>query len=371
MQDSVCFENLSPLSFLDRSVYVYPDKTAVVDRGRTYTYSEFNARVNRQAAALQQIGVTKGDRVAVLAHNGRAMLEAKFGPMRLGAILVALNIRLSSREIAYILNHSGAKVLVFDSELAPTVRGLLDDAPQIESYIQVTDEAPKAEDIPGPDYEEFLAAAPAEPDPVEPLTETETITINYTSGTTGFPKGVEYHGRGAYLNDQLQAAGKRVHLAFCPERIVEGKALEEIPQLAQIVSGMTPEAVAGARQIFEKLGPEIVELTPAEAELSKLFANVWRYLKFSIANQFYMIANDFDLDFEKILLSIRHNYPRGQDLPQPGFAAVLQVHGRPSELTGARAAGSSLPEFQPHGPGSTKLLHLSAIHGRGDSCDSE
>ena len=115
MQDSVCFENLSPLSFLDRSVYVYPDKTAVVDRGRAYTYGEFNARVNRQAAALQQIGVTKGDRVAVLAPNGRAMLEAKFGPMRLGAILVALNIRLSSREIAYILNHSGASVLLFDS----------------------------------------------------------------------------------------------------------------------------------------------------------------------------------------------------------------------------------------------------------------
>ena len=200
MQDSVCFENLSPLSFLDRSVYVYPDKAAVIDRGRAYTYGEFNARVNRQAAALQQIGVAKGDRVAVLAPNGRAMLEAKFGPMRLGAILVALNIRLSSREIAYILNHSGAKLLIFDSELAPTVRGLLNDVPAVESYIQITDEAPKAEDIPGSDYEEFLAGAPARPDPVEPLTETETITINYTSGTTGFPKGVEYHGRGAYLN---------------------------------------------------------------------------------------------------------------------------------------------------------------------------
>jgi UDP-N-acetyl-D-mannosaminuronic acid dehydrogenase len=128
-------------------------------------------------------------------------------------------------------------------------------------------------------------------------------------------------GTCTYLDDQLHAEGKCVHLAYCPERIVEGRALEEIPVLPQIVSGMSPEAVAGAREIFEKLGPEILELTPAEAELSKLFVNVWRYLKFAISNQFYMIANDRGLDFEKILHSIRHNYQRGADIPQPGFAA--------------------------------------------------
>lgn len=124
-----------------------------------------------------------------------------------------------------------------------------------------------------------------------------------------------------YLDKQLRHEGKQVHLAYCPERIVEGRALEEIPQLPQIISGMTPEAVAGARQIFEKLGTEIIELTPAEAELSKLFVNAWRYLKFAVSNQFYMIANDLGLDFENILYSIHHNYPRGADLPQPGFAA--------------------------------------------------
>jgi UDP-N-acetyl-D-mannosaminuronic acid dehydrogenase len=128
-------------------------------------------------------------------------------------------------------------------------------------------------------------------------------------------------GTCAYLDEQLRAEGKDIYLAYCPERIVEGRALEEIPILPQIVSGTTPEAVAGARQIFEKLGPEIIELTPAEAEVSKLFVNAWRYLKFSISNQFYMIANDLGLDFEKILASIRHNYPRGADLPPPGFTA--------------------------------------------------
>jgi UDP-N-acetyl-D-mannosaminuronic acid dehydrogenase len=124
-------------------------------------------------------------------------------------------------------------------------------------------------------------------------------------------------GTCAYLEGQLRAEGKGVHLAYCPERIVEGRALEEIPILPQIVSGMTPEAVAGARRIFEKLGPEIIELTPAEAEISKLFVSAWLYLKFSISNQFYMIANDLGLDFEKILSSVHHNYPRGGDLPPP------------------------------------------------------
>ncbi len=83
------------------------------------------------------------------------MLEANFGPLALGAVLVALNTRLASREIAYILNHSGVKLLVFDSELAPTVRGFMDQVPAVENYVQVVDTQPAAEDIPGPQYEEF------------------------------------------------------------------------------------------------------------------------------------------------------------------------------------------------------------------------
>lgn len=128
-------------------------------------------------------------------------------------------------------------------------------------------------------------------------------------------------GTCAALWKQLQASEKRVRLAFCPERIIEGRAMEEIPRLPQIISGMTPEAVEGARQVFGKLSPEIVELSPGEAELSKLFVNAWRYLKFAIANQFYMIANDLGSDFDRILHSIRYNYPRGRDLPDPGLSA--------------------------------------------------
>ena len=149
-------------------------------------------------------------------------------------------------------------------------------------------------------------------------------------------------GTCAHLNGRILSTGKRVHVAFCPERIVEGKALEEIPRLPQIVSGFTPEAIERSRYIFGKLGSEIVELTPEEAELSKLFVNVWRYLKFAIANQFYMIANDFGLDFERILHSVRYNYPRGKDLPQPGFAAGPCLFKDTMQLAAAYQGGFQL-----------------------------
>lgn len=149
-------------------------------------------------------------------------------------------------------------------------------------------------------------------------------------------------GTCAFLNERLRSSDRRIHLAFCPERILEGKALEEIPRLPQIVSGFTPEAVARARAIFEKLGPEVVELEPAEAELSKLFVNVWRYLKFAIANQFYMIANDFGLDFDRIYDSLRNKYPRGSDLPQPGFAAGPCLFKDTMQLASASQVGFQL-----------------------------
>ena len=111
-----------------------------------------------------------------------------------------MNIRLAAREITYILNHSGSKVLVFDSELASVVREFRDEVPAITTYVQVVDTTAKAEDIPGPDYESFLNSVSPLKTLDGPDSELDTITINYTSGTTGMPEGVEANSRGVYLN---------------------------------------------------------------------------------------------------------------------------------------------------------------------------
>jgi UDP-N-acetyl-D-mannosaminuronic acid dehydrogenase len=115
--------------------------------------------------------------------------------------------------------------------------------------------------------------------------------------------------------------GKGVDVAFCPERIAEGRALTEVFELPQIVSGRTPKAVERAEKLFRTLTGDVVRLEPEEAELAKLFTNAWRYIKFATANQFFMIANDFGLDFERIRSALAHNYPRAKDLPRAGFAA--------------------------------------------------
>ncbi len=191
--------HLTPLRFLQRSASVFREKPAVVYGDRTWTYPEMAERVNRLASALLAAGVARGDRVAYLVPNIPAMLEGHFAVPLAGAILVAINTRLSAPEVAYILEHSGAKVLVVDTELAHLVEPSLANLPDLELVVSVED-VPAGVRLPGPDYEAFLASG--SPDPLDwPLEdEDETIAIDYTSGTTGRPKGVMYTHRGAYLN---------------------------------------------------------------------------------------------------------------------------------------------------------------------------
>jgi fatty-acyl-CoA synthase len=183
---------LTPVSFLERSAYVFPDKVAVVHGERRYTYRQFEERVNRLASALRRAGLAKHERVGFICPNIPAMLEAHYGVLLAGGILVAINIRLSSDEIGYILEHSGTKVLFVDHEFEALVKPL--DLSGIR-LVRVDDTG-----APGDPYEEFLATG--SPDPVSSWLEDEeeTICINYTSGTTGRPKGVMYSARGAYLN---------------------------------------------------------------------------------------------------------------------------------------------------------------------------
>ena len=183
---------LTPVSFLERSANVFPDKPAVVHGARRYTYRQLAERVNRLASALRGAGVGKQDRVAFLCPNIPAMLEAHYGVPMAGGVLVAINTRLSSDEIGYILTHSGARFLFVDAELESLVKPL--DLTRL-TVVRVDDTGAL-----GDPYEDFLATGAPEPVASWLEDEEETISINYTSGTTGRPKGVMYSARGAYLN---------------------------------------------------------------------------------------------------------------------------------------------------------------------------
>jgi UDP-N-acetyl-D-mannosaminuronic acid dehydrogenase len=130
-----------------------------------------------------------------------------------------------------------------------------------------------------------------------------------------------YPGLSEKLRGWFRSEGKKVEVAFCPERIAEGLAMAELQSLPQIVSSFSDEGVARARKLFELLTKEIIVLPPIEAELSKLFTNVWRYIKFAAANQFFMIANDHGADMYRIHNAMTFNYERARDFPKPGWAA--------------------------------------------------
>jgi UDP-N-acetyl-D-mannosaminuronic acid dehydrogenase len=130
-----------------------------------------------------------------------------------------------------------------------------------------------------------------------------------------------YPGVTALVEGLIDHLGVDVDVAFCPERIAEGHAMTELRELPQIVAGRTPQAAERARELFHRLTEQTVELSPEEAELAKLFTNAWRYIKFAAANQFFMIANEFGADFEKIRNALAYEYPRAADMPGAGFAA--------------------------------------------------
>lgn len=130
-----------------------------------------------------------------------------------------------------------------------------------------------------------------------------------------------YPGTSRRVFEHLREKGKALDVAFCPERIAEGFAMTELFELPQIVSSFTERGVERASALFRRIAEEIVVVDPLEAELAKLFTNTWRYIKFSVANQFYMIANECGLDYSRIHHAITHRYPRAKDLPRPGFAA--------------------------------------------------
>lgn len=194
---------LTPLAFLGRAAEVFADREAVVYGERRMTYTQLSQEVTRVAHGLQACGVAAGDRVAYLLPNIPEMLVAHFAVPLAGGVLVPINTRLAPPEIKYILAHCGAKVLVVDAALHDRVASVLADLPDLAQVVTVVDPAGGAEPSPevsGIDYADLCAAGSDDPLPWTVSDERSTISINYTSGTTGRPKGVMYHHRGAYLN---------------------------------------------------------------------------------------------------------------------------------------------------------------------------
>jgi UDP-N-acetyl-D-mannosaminuronic acid dehydrogenase len=233
------------------------------------------------------------------------------------------------------LAQSGLKVTLYDVDLAAVDRvgsgkmpHLEPGAPEIlarvlaEGTLSVSSDASSVRDaehvvvVLGTPIDEYF-----NPDPQALIRALESVAGQLNDGQLLVLRSTVFPGVTRMVERLMQRLGKAVDVAFCPERIAEGRAMEELFALPQIVSARTNRSYERAASLFRHLTDKIVRTAPEEAELAKLFTNSYRYIKFAAANQLFMMANDFGLDFERIRAAVIEDYPRAADLPGPGFAA--------------------------------------------------
>ncbi len=185
---------LTPMDFLRRSNKLYPNRTAVIDGNKSFTYRQFFERCNRWSSALQKLGIQPQDRVAYIAPNTHAQLESFYSVPQIGAIVVPINYRLAPEEFAYIINHSGARIVCVHSDYLDAVQSIRNQLPKVEHFVALEGEKDN-----WLDYEKLVESSSDHFTPF-PVRELDLIAINYTSGTTARPKGVMITHRNAYIN---------------------------------------------------------------------------------------------------------------------------------------------------------------------------
>ena len=256
---------LSPVTFLRWAATVYPEKTAVVHGDRRYSYRQFAERCRRLASALRKNGVGKGDTVSIIATNVPALLEAHYAVPMLGAVLNPLNTRLDAGTVAFILGHGEAKALLVDREFADTVEAALSRVEHAPLVVGIDDALTEEGRVLGEvEYEAFLENGSPDFAPIPPDDEWQAICLLYTSGTTGNPKGVVYHHRGAYLNAlgnvlAMHMTNETVYLWTLPMFHCDGWTFT-----------WSVTAVAGTHVCLRRVDPAVIFPTIAEHRVSHM-----------------------------------------------------------------------------------------------------
>jgi len=238
-------------------------------------------------------------------------------PLGLALAESGLAVTLYDRDAFAVDRVRAAKMPFFEREADAALERLIPtDRLHVTTESQSVSEAEHVIVVVGTPVDEHL-----NPDPSSVLNVIEGLLDQLRDGQHLVLRSTVYPGVTGMVEKLLKAAHRTIDVSFCPERLAEGRALEELRTLPQLVSARTERAVRRAEQLFGGVSPKLIRLEVEEAELAKLFTNTWRYIKFAAANQLFMIANDFGLDFARIRSALKEDYPRAADMPGPGLAA--------------------------------------------------